>query len=453
MPCECPNCRKDNILNGTLIADCSCCSTRLSATLKFQVMPDKSLVCDDCVTKHYCSCGFCNKSFKKDGMKKAHRTLDDNSTKEFLVCERCFNQNYRECMECHNYFDRHSIMAHGDKCYCRVCFNKSYKMCGVCNTIHPKTAQMLAIFNGTALACDNCYGKYGPINKYETKAQLAFHGIPPHYEGVELEVELDDGDHNKRGWKAKEVVDLFEKDFVITKEDGSIRCGFEIVTQPATLSEQIRRWTPFFDKLPKNLKSFNTTNCGLHVHCAKKPLSLLTIAKIVVFVNDDPNKEFVETIAGRRSNTYSCLQKKEHATVKRIGNLDRGNRYEAVNLVNHDTIEFRIFKGTLKRESFFKALEFCDALIKFCMTGNNSIQHCRNKENFMAYVTEHKKDYPYLYAFICAKFLKTETKQTKAYGFVVEGLPQTPQPPQPNQTTTDNSSNNATSNNTSTNPQ
>lgn len=272
------------------------------------------------------------------------------------------------------------------------------------------------------IVCDECYGFYGPIGTYDTKPKIAFQGRPPHYFGIELEVELADQDKKTRGFKAKECVDLLGNDFCIVKDDGSLQCGFEIVTQPASIDSQKEHWNHFFANQPVNLVSFNSVDarCGLHIHCAKKPLSLLTIAKIVVFVNEENNGGFIELIAGRKPNHYFQISKKKYGIAKHAGNLQRNQRYEAVNLVNGDTIEFRIFKGTLKKESFYKALEFCDALIHFCATSNYGISHCRKVDNFIDYVGLRSKDYPNLWAFLLAKVLKKETKLTKECGFAVK---------------------------------
>lgn len=423
MSCECQNCKRDNILNGTLKANCFECSIELNSKVSFQIIFDenKSLVCDKCVAERYCSCNSCQKLVKLTLMRSAMVTNEQGVNVETKVCQKCFATNYKECSDCHGFFDRHITMSFNEKPFCKPCFRKYYKTCAHCNSTFP-TSQAMRSIRGLITVCDGCYNYYGPIESYEKKPVIEFKGIPPHYYGVELETELVNQKKDERGLKAKEVVDLLGEDFMIVKEDGSLRCGFEICTQPASIDEHKIRWDKFFNKLPDNLHSFNSSNCGLHVHCSKKPLSLLTIAKIVVFVNDDKNKAFVETMAGRKSCTYSCIDKKEYETVKRIGTgrLSRSDRYEAVNLVNADTIEFRIFKGTLKRASFFKALEFCDALIHFCMTATNGISYCRNKENFISYVSSKQKDYPHLYAFICAKVLKEENKLTKQYGFNIE---------------------------------
>jgi hypothetical protein len=428
MPCDCPSCKRDNILNGTLVADCACCSTKLDALTPFQIMGDKSLVCEKCVTEHYVMCANCQKLHKKSDTKEVKNENGD----KVVVCTRCFAQYYRECSCCHGYFDRHNVMAHQDFIFCKPCFNKSFQVCSHCNGIH-KAGTITKTIRGDRPVCDPCYNFYGPVQVYESKPKLEFQGRPPHYYGIELECELANQEKQERGAKAEEVQKLLG-DFVVLKEDGSLRCGFEICTQPASLEEHKIRWEPFFKALPTNLVSFNSANnnCGLHVHCSKKPLSLLTIAKIVVFVNDEKNAPFIEAIAGRRPNNYFQLAKKKHSTVQRIpkGQLSRSDRYEAVNLVNRDTIEFRIFKGTLKKESLFKAIEFCDALIHFCMMGNYGINYCREMDNFVAYVGLRAKDYPHLYAFICAKILRKETKLTQQFGFSVPNLKR-PEPPRP----------------------
>jgi hypothetical protein len=436
MSCNCASCQRDNILNGTSTGNCFLCSTILDKQTSFQIMPDKTLVCEKCISEKYQVCNCCRKLNKIDELKIAnHINLETLVITKVKVCKSCFTNSYNECKGCHDVFERNNMIGRDDGRYCKACFTKSYQVCSHCHSVHPRE-KITHYIRGQYLVCDECFQFYGPVELYEKKPTLMFHGIPPHYYGVELEVELKNAKKIERGAKAYEVLNLFPKDFLVLKEDGSIKCGFEMCSQPATIEEHKRMWTPFFDKLPDNIHSFNTSNCGLHVHCSKKPLSLLTIAKIVVFINDEKNQSFVEMIAGRRSCTYSCIQKKEYNTVKRIGYLGRGDRYEAVNLVNKDTIEFRIFKGTLKRESFYKALEFCDAVIRFCMTAANGIVYCRNKENFIEFVKKWQNDYPHLYAFICAKVLKQETKLTKLYGYHIEGqsIP-TPQPttvtPQP----------------------
>src|ERR1035437_1697273 len=102
MPCNCPSCRRDNILNGTLIEKCGCCQKDITAQVPFKVMGDNTLVCGICHQQHYDTCNNCNKFFKKTEMREMIR---NGETKR--ACKRCFEQYYRECTECHQWVDRH----------------------------------------------------------------------------------------------------------------------------------------------------------------------------------------------------------------------------------------------------------------------------------------------------------------------------------------------------------
>ena len=422
MPCECPACRRDNILNGTLTTEKCCdCQTLLTPAFKFIILGDKNLICEVCVSANYSKCNSCGKLHQKGDTKKVK--LSDGT--ESCVCARCFTQYFKECFNCHNHFDRHDVMAYGSNTYCKPCFQKCFQTCTHCNSIQPM-GKMTKKIRVSYLVCDTCYSQYGPILEYSHKPYvmvngkqtMPLHGKPPHFLGVELETEVPSGIKEDRGPVADQVIQLLG-DFAIAKEDGSLRNGFEICTQPASLEEHYKRWTPFFEHLPQNLVSFKSKEdrCGLHIHCSRKPLSLLTIAKIVVFVNNSANQPNIEIIAGRKGNNYAIYAPKRYGTVHE--ERTRNNRYEAVNLVNRDTIEFRIFKGTLSKPHLFKALEFCDAVIQFCMSYHNGIIHCREWKNFMDYVGLRSRDYQHLYAFLCAKFQKKETKLTKKFGFSI----------------------------------
>src|SRR4051812_38030194 len=114
MSCDCVQCKRDNILNGTLVADCAMCSTKLDINVKFQVMPDKTLVCEPCIAEHFKVCPSCRKSHKKTNYKTV--TSNNNGTySKIEVCEKCFTANYRACADCNEFFNHYDLMGHGDK--------------------------------------------------------------------------------------------------------------------------------------------------------------------------------------------------------------------------------------------------------------------------------------------------------------------------------------------------
>ncbi len=84
---------------------------------------------------------------------------------------------------------------------------------------------------------------------------------------------------------------------------------------------------------------------------------------MVAFINHPDNRPLLEALARRYGSNYAT-----YSSGKRIGNAlrDSNGRYEALNLEPRKTIEFRMFKGTLKYESIMSAVEFANALVNFC---------------------------------------------------------------------------------------
>lgn len=85
----------------------------------------------------------------------------------------------------------------------------------------------------------------------------------------------------------------------------------------------------------------------------------------------------IQKVAQRRDNTYCrysfCEDQEDIALIyKKYKNEQIRERYIAINFQNRDTIEFRIFKGTLYTDSIYAYLEFCDSIIEFLKTVNFS---------------------------------------------------------------------------------
>jgi hypothetical protein len=250
------------------------------------------------------------------------------------------------------------------------------------------------------------------INRYIHEDHLAQPcltplGRPPYF-GVELEVESD---CERLVQSAKQVGKVFD-DFAIVKRDGSLRCGFEICTRPASFKEHRAQWKRFFGesgKIPIQILD----SCGLHVHVARRGLSDLTVAKIVCFINAYHNRRFIRCIAGRSENIFAQIKKKKLTNAS----VCSGDRYEAVNICRSETIEFRMFKGTLKEAHFFKALEFCDAMRAFCSPGARALRECMMRSEFTHFVHKNAKQWPHLGAFINARWYGRETPFSIKCGF------------------------------------
>ncbi len=321
--------------------------------------------CQDCVDNHAFTCDDCGETF--DNNSGCGCNAQGNA-----VCESC-SGDYFTCDDCGDTFS-----------------NEDYGSDGVCS------------------GCEET--ESGTIRDYSADVSTSPIGKGPHYFGVELEVEVQSSED--RDSVAEDVASDIG-DFGILKSDGSLDNGFEIVTRPASMDEQRKRWAPFFQSDRSAMRSFKTSTCGLHVHCSRKPLTDLTVAKVVCFTNAEHNRRFLEVIAGRASGHWA----EYHAKKLGEGAKCNATRYEAVNLQNHATLEFRIFKGTLKGESVFKAIEFCDALIAFCSPATRSLRETMSRQAFIRFIRADVKRWPHLAAFIDAKWHGRETAATIKFGF------------------------------------
>lgn len=151
-----------------------------------------------------------------------------------------------------------------------------------------------------------------------------------------------------------------ETTLLFAEHDGSLRCGFELITQPLGLPQQIALWSKVLaHPAAAEMKSHDTETCGLHVHVSRAGLSQLTIAKAVVFLNAEATEDLVRCIA-RRYNTGYCHRKR--AKLSRDA-VQSGDRYEMLNTSGKQTVEFRIFRGSTRVQTVAACVEFAHAVL------------------------------------------------------------------------------------------
>lgn len=193
---------------------------------------------------------------------------------------------------------------------------------------------------------------------------------PPVLLGLELEMECHE-DYN-RYEKAQALHDLIHTTnvngksypYAFFEEDGSLNYGFEMVTSYTGLDVHAEQLKIFKDNPVRGLRSHDTTSCGLHVHVSRAGMSTFHACKLAFFIHDSGNQRLLRALA-RRSNSRHAKMVNKKADSQWIKNAKRDgiqrlndDRYEAVNYQNDKTIEFRLFKGTLRYESIMACLEF-----------------------------------------------------------------------------------------------
>ena len=250
------------------------------------------------------------------------------------------------------------------------------------------------------------------IHNYSYKPRPIFYGIAP-FMGFELEVEAS-GDR-AGGVALFQNLDPFEKHYYL-KSDGSLSYGFEIVSHPHDLTTyQSMDWS-WLDKLSKKgFKSWNTTSCGLHVHIGldafKDENHQIRFTK---FIYD--NERQAKRIAGRSSG-YATFDSKGKVIPKIKRKWQDSDRYTAVNVQNENTLEVRIFRGSLRKERVLSGIEFTHAVCEYTrdmkiIPKNKPFSWLR----FAAYVAAHDDKYPNLFIIINETFERRSEIDTEQDG-------------------------------------
>jgi len=199
--------------------------------------------------------------------------------------------------------------------------------------------------------------------------------------GYGVELEIDDGEDK---YEAAEDIQAAGGKHIYIKEDGSLSyMGMEIVTHPATLDYHINKF-PWRDichvALSYGYRSHDTDTCGLHIHASRSLFGNtdieqdLTIAKIMLLI-DRWYESYIVRFARRNIDKMRRWANKPNADIRpddtdadavQKSKKHAGDRYRAVNLCNYSTVEFRFFRGTLKRDTIIASIQWVDTIIKYC---------------------------------------------------------------------------------------
>ena len=130
----------------------------------------------------------------------------------------------------------------------------------------------------------------------------------------------------------------------------------------------------------QGLKSHDTNTCGFHVHLDRKYFGKsedTAIAKLL-YIFEKFRPELMKFSRRTESEAESWAQKRKcnginkswiKKTVKDSKHYcDHSERYYAVNLINADTVEIRLWKGTLNIETFEATLRFTARIAELCKT-------------------------------------------------------------------------------------
>ena len=342
--------------------------------------------------RDYHGCSICGRKFPEDAL-----TLFAGN----YFCEHCLNEETVVCVDCGTRLWNDSNAGSDDHPLCQRCYDSSYTTCERCGRLLLyDDACYLNNGDEDYPYCESCYQQLrrGGIHSYDYKPLPVFYGVGPRYFGVELEI--DKG--GEIGSNAEQILAVGnrEHDFYYCKHDGSLDDGFEIVSHPATVEYHLTQlpWKAVMaEAVSLGYRSHQACTCGLHIHISRLAFGRTAaqqeaaIARLLYFVEKHWNELLkfsrrtnrqLERWAARYGYKDTPKEMMDHAKSYHYG------RYTCVNLTNEDTVEIRIFRGTLKYNTLAATIQLTDRLCDVVTCLNDKGLRALSWSDFIAGVTE-----------------------------------------------------------------
>lgn len=298
--------------------------------------------------------------------------LNEENAQNFdgtVLCDTCFIECTVECDNCQTRIWADDADGDENHVLCPHCYDYYYTHCEHCGRL---------IHNDDAYYeddedypyCHNCFYEMEskPIKNYSYKPEPIMYGEGTMYYGVELE--MDGEPHLPPEECAKALLEVANKDGekIYIKRDGSLSSsGIEIVTHPATIEAHLNKVIDWDEILKKaaalGFRSHDCGNCGLHVHLSKSGFAKSSereeareeaIGRLVFFFEKHWN-ELVKlsrrtpTNLDRWAARYATISNTTEETYNKAKEKRMG-RYVAVNLENQNTVEIRLWRGSLRKK-------------------------------------------------------------------------------------------------------
>lgn len=392
-----------------------CCECGRGITDGDEFRYNEESYCEDCYNDKFGYCEGCSDTYELDDMREGPN--------EHWYCEDCFDNRFFTCSYCHDVCSINNRYSDDCEDYCESCWDNIFTDCCDCGVYIPRDEACWDEDDGPY--CERCFNRretraihehdYKPSPKFkrgklEKRNKLFF--------GIELEVEAGNGNI---GEVSEHLAGTYSDNFYL-KHDGSISNGFELVWEPVSW-DWIKENCAVYNKvlsylINKKFSSYAPNTCGIHIHLSKNSFSTLHLLKFLTMFYSPENYKYILAISQRKEPQFKqwagCHgETKDQQILKVNGKTSKydWNRYTAVNLQNDRTVEIRIFRGTLKYESFLKNLEFVHSMFRY--TELASLRQV-TWAGYSQYVSDNQKTYRNLYAYM-------DSKNLFKYGVVSNG--------------------------------
>ncbi len=290
------------------------------------------------------------------------------------LCPSCYDSETVLCDRCGERIWRENDCGDAARSLCHDCVDRYYDHCTACDCLVDRDDLHYLDEDSIDGYCESCYEQRirdGSVRSYCYKPEPVFHGDGRRYFGVELEVD-GGGENNENAFQLQKAGND-GRDHIYIKHDGSLDEGLEIVTHPMTLAYH-RNEMPWREVL-KTARTLGYTShqaetCGLHVHVNRDSLGNTrqaqedTIARILFLVENFWHEllRFSRRTQNQMDRWASRYGRKDDPKDVLRSAKCRGDRYTCVSLTPLETIEFRMFRGTLKYNTLIATLQLVEIL-------------------------------------------------------------------------------------------
>lgn len=326
--------------------------------------------------------------------------IDTDDYEEFngeILCSDCIDNFTSICDCCGERI--WSENAYGDEytSLCNHCYHTHYTRCSNCDAlIHEDDVYHLDGYD----YCHDCYDeerdKCRNIHDYGYKPEPIFYGDSNRYFGVELEIDGAGKDDDY----AEELLNIanMNNNHIYIKSDGSLDDGMELVSHPMTLDyHKDFCWEDImYHAVRLGYRSHQTSTCGLHIHVNRDSLASYreeqdeVISRILYFVEHHWNEMLKFSHRSEHAMNRWAARYGYENSPKAIMDKAKKNygRYVAVNLCNYHTIEFRLFRGTLKYNTLIATLELVNRICDIALSYTDDEMSKLSWSEFVAEITE-----------------------------------------------------------------
>lgn len=231
--------------------------------------------------------------------------------------------------------------------------------------------------------------------------------------GAEIEVGgnnniSSDNDKNSTVKKCIQIMngsDSDEENLIYSTHDSTVQIEFDTMPCSLEFHKNKMNYREMFEYLDKEgYKGHDCETAGLHIHAnrsylGKSRISQELVISKILYILEKFNDEIC--VIARRDNDYSEFageKQNEDSIVELYGKYkDKGKR-AALNLQHKDTIEFRMFKSTLKYETFILTLEFVKDIIDYAKSVDiEEIELAKWSDLMNCFASELRKYYEFRY--------------------------------------------------------